>query len=106
MKETALYRLDDPETSVDAANSVKVARLESLVLSWLKNQGERGGTTEEIAVALNLPRVTVSPRMKPLKEKNLVQESDMRRKGSSGRASIVWTIMNTKQENFSQGQLC
>lgn len=106
MRQTALHRLDDPETSIAAANSVKVARIEQLVFNWLRNQGEIGGTTEEIADALQLPRVTISPRMKPLKNKRLVQESELRRKGSSGRYSIVWIIAGANKENFTQGELC
>jgi uncharacterized membrane protein len=60
------------------------------VFSWLCGRSERGGTTEEIAEALSLPRVTVSPRLKPLERKGLVQATEQRRPGQSGRAQIVW----------------
>jgi predicted ArsR family transcriptional regulator len=106
MRETALHRLNDPETSIDAANSVKVPKLEQIVFDWLKNQGEVGGTTEEIANALQLSRVTISPRMKPLKDKKLIQESELRRKGISGRYSIVWIVAKKTEEHFAQGKLC
>jgi predicted ArsR family transcriptional regulator len=99
MIDVALHRNNDPDTSVLAANSVKVARLEEIVLGWLMDRGERGGTTEEIAVSLNLPRVTISPRLKPLEKKDLVTASEIRRKGSSGRTSIVWVAVNLKRKN-------
>ena len=104
MSEFGMHRRDDPNTSVNAANSVKVAKLEQIVFDWLKSQGERGGTTEEISNALNISRVTISPRMKPLKKKNLITESTKKRKGSSNRYSIVWVVIG--KNTTVQGQLC
>ena len=47
-------------------------------------------TSEEVAEALDMTRVTVSPRFAPLKRKGLVYDSGERRKGLSGRPAIVW----------------
>lgn len=102
MDETALYRNADPDTSMLAAHSVKVTFLEELVLNWLIKRGERGGTTEEISVSLNIPRVTISPRLKPLEKKNLVVATEERRKGASGRTSIVWVSAVKKDNNDDQ----
>jgi predicted ArsR family transcriptional regulator len=85
-----MYRCTDPCTSIEAAVSLNVPHLEAVIFSWLSKRAGSGGTSEEIAEALQLPRVTVSPRMKPLERKGLVQASEQRRYGQSGRAQIVW----------------
>lgn len=87
---TALARSTDPMTSVFAAEKIDTAKLEGIVLQQLMACGDQGATTEELAAALNMDRVTVSPRMRPLCNKGLVVESDMRRVGRSGKKSIVW----------------
>jgi predicted transcriptional regulator len=93
METTALHRANDPDTSVAAAQSLKTARMEELVLRFVRACGERGATTEEISAAMQLPRVTVSPRMKPLETKGFVKATDARRKGASNRPSIVWVAI-------------
>ena len=91
--EMFLVRNTDPETSHIAAASIqeKVPTLESLVLCFLKLQGDTGGTTEEIAAALNLDRVTISPRMKPLFNKGQVIQMG-KRSGKSNKPAIVWGV--------------
>jgi predicted ArsR family transcriptional regulator len=94
METTALHRANDPDTSVAAAKSLQsVARLEELVLRFVRACGKHGATTEEISDAMHLPRVTVSPRMKPLEKKGFVKATEERRKGLSGRPSIVWVAI-------------
>lgn len=85
-----MHRNTDPDTAVAAAESIDCTYLENVVHACLVKRGALGGTTEELAVELKLPRVTVSPRMAPLKRKGRVRETPMRRKGSSGRTQIVW----------------
>jgi predicted ArsR family transcriptional regulator len=85
-----MYRRTDPCTSIEAAASLNVPHLEAVIFSWLCGRASSGGTSEEIAEALQLPRVTVSPRMKPLERKGLVHASSQRRLGQSGRNQIVW----------------
>ena len=91
--ELALVRNTDPETSHIAANSIRarVPTLESMVLEFLKSRGDTGGTTEEIALALNLDRVTISPRMKPLLTRGQVVQMG-RRSGKSNKPAIVWGV--------------
>jgi response regulator of citrate/malate metabolism len=91
--ELALVRNTDPETSYIAAKSVyaRVPTLEQRILEWLDMQGDQGGTTEEIALALKLDRVTISPRMKPLMTKGQVVQMG-RRSGKSNKPAIVWGV--------------
>ena len=87
--EHGLARNSDPETSHEAARSVAISYLEGKVLGAL-NEADDGHTTEELSDLLGLPRVTVSPRMAPLVRKGLVYASAKRRRGNSGRNSIVF----------------
>lgn len=83
-------RHSDPDTSKDAARKLDTNHIEKLVTDALTIIGPIGATTEELASDLNLPLVTVSPRMRPLARKNRVRDSGERRKNESGRAAIVW----------------
>ncbi len=84
----AVARRTDPPTAHAAAATVDTARLEGIVVKYLKLRG--GMTTHELAKATRIELVSISPRMKPLTRKNLVYDSGQKRRGSSGRASIVW----------------
>ena len=85
-----MYRTTDPDTSVEAAHSINTARLEALVLCWLRDRGEVGGTAEEISDGLAIALNTISPRTAPLVHKGLIYASPLRRRGRSGRSKIVW----------------
>jgi DNA-binding MarR family transcriptional regulator len=84
-EEPARARRTDPETSKDAARSVHVSLLEMTVVSCLKFVGN--STTSEIARWARIPLVSISPRMKPLEEKGLVQRTTERREHK-----IVWKL--------------
>lgn len=86
--ETALARTTDPLTAQDAAASVNVAQLEALCLSAIRKAAD-GLTSEELAKITGLPLVTVSPRLRPLANKRLIQEAGKRR-NQSGRSAIIW----------------
>lgn len=88
-RETGRARRRDPDTAKKAAGSVEVTDLEGRVVQALK-LCRAGMTTHELARILKLELVTVSPRMRPLAEKGLVYDSRERRRGESGRSSIVW----------------
>ena len=87
----ALARKTDPETSVLAAESLNTTDLESRVLRVLSKIGE--ATASELVVATGLEWNTVSPRLAPLRRKNLIRDSGKRRKGPSGRSQIVWEAL-------------
>ena len=82
----AYARNTDPGTSHEAANKVKahMSRLEKVVYDCIDSSPD-GLTTKEIAELTKIDRVTVSPRIKPLCNKLLIQDSGRRR----GR-SIIW----------------
>ncbi len=83
-------RRRDPDTAKKAAASVPVADLEARVLRALR-LSKAGMTTHELAWLLKVDLVSVSPRMRPLAEKGLVQDSGRRAVWpDSGRSSIVW----------------
>jgi predicted ArsR family transcriptional regulator len=86
-------RRSDPDTSKKSASSTPVADLEARVLRALRLSRD-GMTTHELAWLLKIDLVSVSPRMRPLVKKNLVQDSGERRRGDSGRASIVWKAIS------------
>ncbi len=93
-------RRSDPETSHGAGVAIDqhLPALERLVLKALRDRGTAGATSEEIADDLDLPRVTVSPRLRPLANKGLIRDSNTRRPGLSGRPGIVWVIENHRIE--------
>src|SRR6266481_2547395 len=85
----ARARRRDPDTSKAAARSVPVADLEAQVLEVLR-RFPGGLTSHEVAKILKVELVSVSPRFSPLAKKNLVLPTTQRRRGPSGRTSIVW----------------
>ena len=88
----ALWRGNDPITSIEAALSLgDVTKLEALVYKCLHDMPD-GGTSEEIAKKLDLSRVTISPRLRPLANKGLIFDTELKRPGESGRSGIVWDI--------------
>jgi uncharacterized membrane protein len=81
-------RKSDPDTSREAAISLDLPHLERIVLKALMSGGPM--TSNELADFLRMPLVTVSPRLRPLADKGLIEDTELRRAGSSGRKSIVW----------------
>lgn len=89
---TGLARNTDPETAHEAAQEVNATRLMGIVLHTLRSCPE-GLTTEEIARRSGLDLQSVTPRMKPLEEAQLVCRTGLRRKGATGRTRIVWAAI-------------
>lgn len=85
-----LARHSDPLPSQVAAKAVDVGRLEGLVLDALIAHGP--GTSRDIAGWLRLDLVTVSPRMKPLENKNKVRRLE-KPVGAKGRPITVWAAV-------------
>ena len=80
----AMARRTGPDPAHIAAVTVDANRLEGFVLSIL-GQYPGGLTTREISTLLSIDMGSISPRMKPLEKKELVERTTDRR----GR-SIVW----------------
>lgn len=88
----ALARRTDPETSQGAADSVKTAPLERMVLEAIKTS-EKGCTADELAI--KLPTVamnTLTPRFASLIRKGLIRDTGERRQGKSGRYQRVLSV--------------
>ena len=91
----AFARTTDPETSHDAAATTThhVPELEGRVLACLRQAGGEGATTKEMARSLRCDRDSLSPRMKPLRDKGLVRDSGMRRERAT-----VWVLGSENDE--------
>lgn len=86
----AFSRSSDPATSKGAASAVNVRQREAEVLEALAGLGGRA-TTTEIAKFGGLDKWSVSPRMKPLEGKGLVERTDERHNHQ-----IVWRSIPQK----------
>ena len=82
-------RHSDPPTSKAAARSVDTNHLEALVVEAMRRHPS-GMTSHEVAAYLDLSLVTVSPRFRPLVNKNIIIDSGEKRAGVGFRNSIVW----------------
>jgi hypothetical protein len=87
---SAYARHSDPETSEEAAKSVRTTDLERIVLEALREFGEGGATSHDLVAQTGMEWQTVSPRMRPLIRKGFAVETDRRRPGPSGRNCIVF----------------
>lgn len=85
----ARSRQSDPPSSKAAARSVDTNHLERLVVQALRAH-PAGMTSHEVAAYLDLSLVTVSPRFRPLVNKNLIVDSGEKRAGVGFKTSIVW----------------
>lgn len=80
------------DTSVEAAAFVApyVPTLQARALAAVRDAGELGMTTEELAATLGVDRGSVQPRTSELRKDRLIGDSGRRRKNQSGINSIVW----------------
>jgi hypothetical protein len=89
----AYARGENPETSHDAADSVRgeaAGLLESKVYNHVFWKGDDGATAWEICQITGIPNESLTPRLAPLRRKGLIKDSGKRRPGGSGRNQIVW----------------
>lgn len=85
--EHGAYRVRDPDTSKEAALSVKVSRLEQLFLEQLAKHQDIGLTAFQVSILCDVPLNSISPRTAPLKRKGKIYDSGERRDGR-----IVWKL--------------
>lgn len=93
--ETEGARHSDPTTSHHAAKSIDATTLAAACLATLR-MFPGGLTSEELASAMALPLVTVSPRLRPMANKGLVYPGH-KRPNASGHPAIVWYATHTKE---------
>lgn len=79
------------DTSEAAARSVEphLGRLCAMVVRYVRSQGARGATSDEVEEALGLRHQTASARLKQAKDLGVLVETDMRRLTRSGRKAAV-----------------
>jgi DNA-binding MarR family transcriptional regulator len=101
----AYARVEDPETSHEAADAVRgehASRLELAVLKALRDH-PAGLTAHELIAITGIPNESLTPRLAPLRRKGLITDSGERRKGpTSNRRCIVWIAVTiAKQTDFN-----
>jgi DNA-binding transcriptional ArsR family regulator len=88
-------RYTDPSTSHDAAASIDVTKNENTVYRAVLSQGRHGATWDELVELTTMPRQSISPRLKPLREKGLLivpvdsNGDEIKRLGACGRDQLV-----------------
>jgi hypothetical protein len=89
---------DDPpyqphsETSREAAEAIEpdTATLRGVVLAYIRRQGQRGATDDEMQVALGMNPSTQRPRRVELWDAGFVERTNMTRITRGGRQASVW----------------
>lgn len=85
-----LYRNTDPQTSKEAAESLGVSEMESIVAQTIKMFGAAGCISDQVVNALPQYRYsTITARYKQLKEKGLICVDDRKIKAESGRGQLI-----------------
>lgn len=90
-------RNSDPSTSHDAAQRVRFSKLQLKVLNLLRLRGE-WMTSIEISEALGIHVWSISPRMKPLLVRGLVENRKMKGDNSNGKERLLlhWRATSDK----------
>jgi hypothetical protein len=85
-----LSRAESPGTSKAAAASIPVTDLEALILQAIRLSGPHGMTQDELLQQFpSLSYSSVTARPAALKERGLIVDSGLKRKGRSGRNQTV-----------------
>lgn len=84
-------------TSRDAAESIDGSASKTMrerVMAYIRSQGRKGATDDEIEVALSMSHQTASARRRELALKIRIQATGERRPTRSGRAAQVWIAID------------
>lgn len=97
-----LYRADGPNTSKEAAVSLKVGKMEQLVLDTISSFKDRGCISDEVRDALpGYSYSAVTARYKALKDKNLIRIDTRVVKAASGRNQrVMWALKYYRPEEY------
>ena len=89
-KLTDLFRRNASDTSIEAALSIEVGRLERMVLNAIREAGRNGMTQQELlAKFTKYSYSSITARPSALKRKWLIVDSGNRRLSGSGRKQMV-----------------
>ena len=90
---SGMARNSDPHTSHAAAASINATRSEQEVVDALRRLGG-SGINAAIAAEMGITQIgSISPRLKPLREKGRVRWSGKTLPGPSGRQMRVWELV-------------
>jgi predicted transcriptional regulator len=85
-----LFRRNASDTSIEAAISLDVTKLEGLVLQAIRSAGPNGMTqTELLAQFPGFSYSSITARPSALKRKGLIKDSGRRRPSVAGRSQAV-----------------
>lgn len=82
------------ETGKEAAEAIApmTGRYRLLALAAVAHAGSRGLTADELADALDVSRWTIQPRTSELRALGKIADSGQRRRNTTGKNAIVWTL--------------
>jgi hypothetical protein len=85
-----LFRRNASDTSIEAAESIDVNKLEGMVLNAIRSAGDNGMTqTELLAKFPGYSYSSITARPSALKRKGLILDSGLRRPSANGRNQTV-----------------
>lgn len=85
-----LHRHPATDTSIDAAESIDVSRLEQMILEDIELSGVWGMTQDDLlSMHQRYSYSSITARPTALKRKGLIYDSGERRRGKSGRRQAV-----------------
>jgi hypothetical protein len=92
-----------PETERRAAIEVypRSGTARRRVLDYIAASGDRGATDEEISLALRMRLYTAAPRRNELLRDGWVEDSDRRRRTTTGARAAVWVLTSAGRAQWS-----
>lgn len=85
-----LFRRNASDTSIEAAKSIDVSKLEGMVLNAIRSAGTKGMTqTELLGKFPGYSYSSITARPSALKRKGLIEDSGLRRPSPTGRNQMV-----------------
>tara|TARA_B100000378_G_scaffold272911_2_gene265070 strand:- start:3008 stop:3241 length:234 start_codon:yes stop_codon:yes gene_type:complete len=69
---------------------MSVGYLQRVALRAIRDAGNRGLTTNELAEAVSIGRESIQPRTSELRVMGLIRDSGNRRENANGKSAIVW----------------
>lgn len=95
-----------PETSQEAAESMidAAASREAKVMALISARAAYGCTTDEIEATFGWEWRSSAPRISTLKKKGSIVDSEVRRKGRTGRNQAAWVLPEYGPPPVDDGQ--
>ena len=87
------------DTSIEAADAMAsvTGRLRQIAYRSIKEAGESGLTTDELATVTGFDRGSIQPRTSELKLMHRIKDSKLRRKNANGKRAIVWVALTDEE---------